>query len=150
MRITNRFRKLHLLEVFSNISRGEFFVLEALHHHHAANPGVQGMYASALAQVMESSPPAVSRTLKALEGRGFIERTVDREDRRNTYVSLTSKGEAARRETKEHMAGYMENVVREMGPEDIRHLLTLLDKLIDIMEEEIQKTRKREDLCSKS
>ena len=34
----------------------------------------------------------MSRTLRGLEEKGYVERSVDKKDRRNTYISLTEKG----------------------------------------------------------
>lgn len=47
---------------------------------------------SELAAKTKTLPPAVSRTLRGLEEKGYVERSVDKKDRRNTYISLTEKG----------------------------------------------------------
>ncbi len=49
---------------------------------------------SSLAEEMEMSPSQASALLSHLEGRGFLERTLDPADRRKVLLRLTEKGRA--------------------------------------------------------
>lgn len=149
-RVNQRLRKVHMTEAFAELPRGEFFALDMLWEHQAKHPAAEGMYASELAQVLRSSPPAVSRGLKALEQKGYIERRVDRADRRNTYIRITPLGNEARARTKRQMLAFTERIFTQMGEADIRRLIDLWNRLADVIEKEINQQDKGEQACSKS
>ncbi len=138
MRNMHRFMRLNLVDSFPGMSRGEYFLLEVLHEHERRNPQAQGIYAGSLAMAVHMSPPGVSRLLKALENRGFVARNVDEENRRNTFIRLTSAGDSAREQSQEKMRRLIDNVLNSMGPENMQTLLTLWARLIDILENEIK------------
>ncbi|MDL2319429.1 MarR family transcriptional regulator [Eubacteriales bacterium OttesenSCG-928-A19] len=133
-----RFKRMQMLEAFSSTPRGEFVAMEILAQHQREHPCAEGLYGGELAARMHVTPPAVSRMLRHLEEKGFIERTVDTQDRRNTYIRLTRVGEAVRERKKEEMAAFMEGVIAEMGEDNMRQLLALWNRLIDHMESEAQ------------
>lgn len=150
MRVTHRFHRMQMTELFSGISRGEFVALEVLRQNRMDNPEQQGMYVSGLAGRMRVSMPAASRMLKALEQKGWIERHVDKEDRRNTFIHLTAAGEGMVVRTKQQLQYFNERVFEKMGLEETRQLLALWERLIGIMEEEgiEQKHNKGDQECS--
>lgn len=132
----NRLRKLSF-STMADMSKGEFFLLTLLQKERLARPERKGMYVSELARRMRVTPPAVSRMLRGLEQRALIERVVDREDRRTTYIVLTGAGEELRHTCALHMQEYSDRVVRRMGEEDLETLLRLWNRLLDIMSEEL-------------
>ncbi|MBO5523769.1 MAG: winged helix DNA-binding protein, partial [Roseburia sp.] len=88
--------------------------------------------------------------MKGLEEKGLIERSVNRADRRNTYVELTEHGKRVMKECKSDLDEVMLAVFAKMGPEDIRRLIGYLDEIYLIAKEEIElrikkKERKQED-----
>lgn len=144
LRITQRFRKMHLIEVFGSTPRGEFFALDMLEKHKHLHPEATGMYVSDLAARMHVSPPAVSRTLKSLEAKGHIVRTVDENDRRNTYIQITQQGAQFRALKREGLQTFTRTVFEEVGEENMETLLMLWDKLIDAMERQIKNMNENE------
>ena len=148
MRAAQRFRRLQCMNLDEHMSRLEFMALEALRQHLDAHPQGEGMYVSALAGVSDVSMPAVSRALRSLEAKGWIERHVDRADRRNTYISLTPIGEAARADARERFLAFMGQVFDEMGEDNIRALLSLQERFIRIAEARGDLLNKGERACS--
>lgn len=136
-RTMNRFRKIGFAAMAGAMTKGEFFLLMLLHKNRLANPEGKGMYVSELAHSMHVAPPAVSRTLRALEQRGLIERTVDRDDRRTTYIVLTEKGEETRSCYARQFQAYSERVFRRMGEEDMETLFRLWNRFADLLAEEL-------------
>lgn len=134
----NRFQKLSL-STMTGLTKGEFFLLSLLHQERLAQPGGKGMYVSALAGRMQVAPSAVSRMLRGLEQRALIERVVDREDRRTTYIVLTQGGEDIRRTCAQRMRAYSDRVLGRMGEADMETLLRLWNQMLDIMTDELQK-----------
>lgn len=141
MHVMNRFRRMHLADAFAGLSKGEFFTLEMLHKHRELHPEAAGMYVTSLANHTHMSMPAMSRLLKTLEQKGYIERTVDKEDRRNTYISMTAKGTKVRAGAVAQMQALTCRVIQKMGEEDMQQLFSLWHKLMDIMEAEIREIK---------
>lgn len=139
IRVMDRFRKFQFCSVMSDLTKGEFFTLFMIHDHIANHPESKGMYVSELAGRMRVTSPAVSRMLRTLERRGLVERTVDRDDRRTTYIVLTPKGETARQEAAHRMEQFTARVVERMGEQDMNTLLSLWSRLSDIMSDELAK-----------
>ena len=102
------------------------------------------MTISELAAMLHSLPSAVSRTLKGLEERGYVERIVNKKDRRNTYVELTEAGEAIVVECERIFGDFGSAVMAQIDEEEIRRLITYLDSIYEIAVQEIE-SRKRKD-----
>jgi len=134
MKAIRRFNRAKLRDAFGGLYPGEFFTLELLRCYHQANPSVKGMYVSELATALGVSAPAASRMLRSLEDRELIERTVDRDNRRNTHIRLTEAGRRAHQAGHTHMRQFTAQIFQEMGEENIRILLPLVNRLGDIME----------------
>jgi DNA-binding MarR family transcriptional regulator len=79
--------------------------------------------------------PAVSQMLSSLEKKGFLTREINKENRRCIVLSLTRKGtkfiEKTQRETEKRLAG----IIKRFGEDETRHLITLLNRFLSIMEE---------------
>ena len=82
---------------------------------------------SELAAKTKTLPPAVSRTLRGLEEKGYVERSVDKKDRRNTYISLTEKGWKKGEEVRDRMQDFGCSVMSQLKEEDIDCLLYTSD-----------------------
>ena len=88
----HRFKKIHMDGIFPEISKGEFWALKIIQKATLQNESGCGVYVSTIAERLKVTPSAISRMLKGLEEKDLIERKVDKNDRRNTYVTLTEKG----------------------------------------------------------
>lgn len=148
LRTSHRFHRVHMSFINAGLHRGEFFVLETLYRHQRQNPDVVGMYASKLASAMGMLPPGVSRLLRALETKGYIERIVDSENRRNTYIRLTDIGETVRNQTHGRLHAHMERVLSSVGTENMEAFLVLWNQMLDAMENELKTTDERGSECS--
>lgn len=121
------------------VTKGEFFMLGVLHDHKTKHPEAKGMYVSELAELLQVTPPAVSRMLRGMEGKDYLERVVDRADRRTTYIVLRPEGERTRREMEAGALTFAGRIIDRMGAEDTAVLLSLWGRLADIISEEQQR-----------
>ncbi len=137
MRTMHRFKRVNLAAATDGLTRGEFFLLEMLGEDRRRHPDTEGMYAGMLAGAARMSAPAVSRFLRAMEGKDFIERSVDPVDRRNTRIRLTDAGARALATEKERIQRLMDRVFTAVGTEDMRTLLVLFTRVLDTLEQEI-------------
>lgn len=137
----HRFKKLHMNELFPNISKGEFWVLKMIQKATLKSESDCGVYVSTIAEHLKVTPSAISRMLKGLEEKELIIRKINKNDRRNTYVTLTEKGEIVTKKVESEMNELTQNVILTMGEEDSKTLIVLFNKLVDVMEAEIKKHR---------
>lgn len=135
----NQFRKLKFGDMFPDITRAEFFTMSMI-----MDKGEEGKITiSELAVKAHVLPPAMSRTLRGLENKGYVERNVNKSDRRNTYVELTEEGKAITLRTRETMCDFGRAVMEQVDEEEIKRLISYLNNIYVIAEKEI-KARKQE------
>ena len=72
-----------------------------------------------------------------MEEKGLIRREVDKNNRRNTYVYLTDKGLESREMAAKAMDDFTGRVMKRMGDENVEMLISLIQKMTSIMEEEL-------------
>ena len=135
-RALHRFGKLNIGQLMEadGLTQGEFFGLSMLREHLKEHP--EGMHVRELAQCARVSAPRVSRMLRDMEERNLIERRIDRNDRRNTYIVLTETGEAARQRTTERLSTFLDRVVDRMGLENVQAMIGLWNQFSAILEDE--------------
>lgn len=134
----HRFRKLDITSMFPELSGSDFRTLMAIECVGKKKEG-KGVRVSELAQEMRVAAPAASRTLKGLEERGMIERSVDTEDRRNTYVFLTQKGQEVLANAEQIMNDFSHAVFERLDEEKMEHLIAYLKEIYEVSEQEIKK-----------
>lgn len=133
-RSMNQFRKLKFSEMFPEMCKTDYFVLCTI-----MDKGENGQITiSELASRAKMLPSAISRTLKGLEERGYVERNINKNDRRNTYVELTAEGERLTEEARQIMADFGKSVMAQVDGEDMKRLISYLDNIYHIAEKEIE------------
>ena len=93
---------------------------------------------------LKAKGPAVSRTLKTLEDKGYIERDVNKADRRNTYVRLTASGEQKQEECEQIMSSFAHAVISKIDRDDMEQLIDCLNELYEASREEIEDRKMRQ------
>ena len=83
-----------------------------------------------LAQRARLRPPALSRHLKNLEAEGCIERVPSPGDGRGALVRVTRRGRSAIERLEHTEDQIMNEQLRDWDPQEMKQLLTLLDRLI--------------------
>lgn len=142
-----RMRRIKLSVLTEHVIYSEYVALSHISRYVEENPGSPGIYVSELADRMETATSAVSRMLKSIEGKGLITRTVDLENRRNTYVCLTPAGRQILADSAMGMEELWKRLLQRMGDEDAHKLIELWNKLASIMEEEVESQPKRQKEC---
>ncbi len=95
----------------------------------------KGYHVSEIHQDLHISKPAVSQALNALEKKGYIIRAIDPDDRRKITVRVTQAGEAQLETARQFYDRALEEIIRQFGMENTETLLSLLDRLMNILEE---------------
>lgn len=133
--------QLNFSVVLSQISQTEFLVMSAINKlerlHNSSNYGI-----SNIADSLHVSSPAISRTITSLENKGYVERKIDKLNRRNTLVRLTENGMTVFENECNQIYCFMNNVVNRMGEEKLNELFLLSNELLENVEKEIKSREK--------
>ena len=97
---------------------------------------------SVLAEWMDVSLPAVSRTVRSLEEKGYVVREADSADRRNVTVRLTERGEKCFYEFDRAVTGFFQRVLARFTEAEKTALFDLNSRFAEGMREEMDKIRK--------
>ena len=81
---------------------------------------------------------AISRTLHCLEEKGYIERSIDKNDRRNICVELTEEGKRVTTEARQIMCDYVKAVVEHLENRELECLIAYMNKIYSVAEKEIE------------
>ncbi len=136
-RAMNQFHKLKFSDMMQNMSKADFIVMNVI-----MNKGKDDkMTISELAAIARMLPSAISRTLKGLEEKGYVERTINKQDRRNTYVELTEEGKKQTCEVRQVMRDFGKTVMAKLDEHEVNELILYLNNIYSIAEKEIE-TRK--------
>lgn len=139
-----RMRRVKLSVLTEQVIYSEYIALSHIKRYVEENPGAPGIRVSELAERMEIATSAASRMLNSIERKGFITRTVNAKDRRNTYVCLTPAGTKILADSAKEMGVLWKRLIKRMGDEDTRKLIELWNKLAIIMEEEMNSSIEHE------
>lgn len=129
--------QINISAVLLQTSQAEFFAMSVINKldriHNSTNCGI-----SNIADSLHVSSPAISRTITALEKRGYVERQIDKLNRRNTVVRLTQSGNEVFNGECDRIYRFLNNVVNRMGEDKLEELFALSNELLENVEKEIK------------
>lgn len=144
--IFNRFHHLKISSILPGVSSVEMGTLKTIEHcrkEKEMDTKVTDakVTVSEVVRYMRVAAPAVSRTLRSLEEKNYVERMVCEGDRRNVYVRVTEEGKEILNECNRILSELLKSVTEKMGEEDMNRLIGYLNKLEQTAELEIEKRR---------
>lgn len=77
---------------------------------------------------MELAPSTITPLIAGLEEKGFIERNIDKEDRRNIYLEISSKGKEHMNHVQKQIKLSLSEYINYMGDTDTKELIRLMSK----------------------
>ena len=137
----NAFMKMHRDLCFTGLRKSEFVMLEIIERENGNRE--QGVLASDIAKRLRITAPAVSKMLRSMEEKGYVERRVDEKDRRNTRVSITPDGKEAEQQVRRQMQEFITGVIERLGEERTKELIHLMNRYTEIMQEENQNRKRK-------
>lgn len=132
--IIARLHKLKFGNMLTGVSEIEFKTMSAISRISKSGD----VKVSDIARYLELSAPAVSRTMKSLEEKEYIERHTDKQDRRNTFVKLTKKGEEQQKAWMKSFEEFSEAIFARLGDEKSNKLLEDLEAFVKASKEEMK------------
>ena len=131
-RAMHQFRKLNVASILPDISQSEFAAMNEI-----MDKGEDGKITiSELACKSKVHSSAISRTLHCLEEKGYIERSIDKNDRRNICVELTEEGKRVTTEARQIMCD--KAVVEHLENRELERLIAYMNKIYSVAEKEIE------------
>lgn len=131
LEIVNSMKRLNMGMIMPcdcHVNPGDFHVLKTIMECKREYPD-KNIRVSDIVKRMPVPASAISRGLKFLEGKGMVERTVDVNDRRNTWVMITPEGEKVYHETADAISDFFGAIFAKMDPGDINKMNGYLKKL---------------------
>ena len=136
LEIMHAFGKLNYGALMPKMNPGDTKLLSIIGRYYDKNPE-GSMRVSDLVRHMPAPPSAISRGLKCLEGKGYVQRVTDPKDRRNTLVYMTEEGRKISEEINRTMKDYFDAVFARMDKLDLASMTVLMQKMLNIAEEEL-------------
>lgn len=133
--LLRRAHRLDFKKIHRRIQSADFILLSTLWDFRES--GVPATV-SLIKEQLHVTPSAVTNLLRMLENKGLIRRRTDAGNRRKTCVFLTEEGERVFLEEQALVRDFSVRVFQEMGAPDAAQAVALLEKLIDIMENELR------------
>ena len=130
-----------LHSVISRLTSAELGLVHAAACYPTCHNGEQITVVQAAAQLGVSAP-AVSRTLKNLENKGYIVRTINPVDRRSVYITVTKDGISALTDCITESVLIVNEALADFTDEELRTMIHLHNKLTTNMTKVITDKKK--------
>ena len=110
-----------------SVLHGEMFILDYLEQKNdTVLPGE-------LSTMMRDSSARTAIALRNLEQKGYIERDIDKTDRRKIRVTITGEGRKLACEGREAIMQKMKMIVDELGENDVREYIRIVGRITEII-----------------
>ena len=73
--------------------------------------------------------------LGSLEKKGYINRDIDKNNRRNLIVTLTPEGRGVLASQYDAFSGRLEKIISRLGADDVKQMITIVNRMIEITNE---------------
>lgn len=95
----------------------------------AATTCASALKVSEISSHLNVAPPTITQQIRSLETHGFVQRRMDKQDRRAVRITLTEKGEHIIKHASDHFLAAMIGLVENLGEEDSNKLAGLLTRV---------------------
>lgn len=110
--------------MINEFARGELFVLNYLMAHSGT------IFPKDLSKVMKVSSARIAALLNQMEKKGWIVRTTDMNDCRQTIIALTDDGKKEVEKARKEIVQAGAQMLEKIGPEDAKELLRIERKIL--------------------
>lgn len=100
---------------------------------------------SQISNKLEMTNAAASKTIGELEDKGYLVKSVNKEDKRQSHIELTEKGKEVLLRIKRQRDDMTKAIFHKFGKENTDQLLELMEKVLDITSEEIEIRSQKEN-----
>jgi len=133
MRTLFRLKKLQrIFPQERTINPGEFMLLKGLAGDSCDTPRVD--FVPALQDELHISKAAISQKISALEDKGYVERSINKDDRRRIKLTLTPAGKQVIEQMQLQGDRFLQQIFDRFGRDKTRQLIDLLNELVDCVD----------------
>jgi DNA-binding MarR family transcriptional regulator len=129
MDIATKLHSKNFFDIFMEYSQPDARILEAL-----MRAGEELLSPSTLSDNLKISRVNVTNALNSLESQGYIERSIDKQDRRKVNVKITQVGKVEIGEVYGRVISYLTNMFKMIGEkltDDFLETVKVIDKQIE-------------------
>jgi DNA-binding MarR family transcriptional regulator len=117
---------------FEGFSATEFFTLKLIME---CEKNSESSTTKSIGEHFDISRPAVSQMLNSLERKGLIERSIDKDDRRQICVIATGRGKELVIAQCKRQAAVLDSIKSKVDENDINELKRIMNKIFDAVKE---------------
>lgn len=107
------------------LNPGEFALVNTVSITDLENKGIK---ISKISRKLQVAQPTITPMLRNLEKKGYIERIMDKSDRRVVLIRVTKAGKQAKEELMLNYQDHLEDLVNRMGKERILQMVSLIQE----------------------
>ena len=130
--LINKFNRFKLSALPMPLPESELITLYTIRDANQYD-GVENTLISGLAEKLHVSVPTISRCLSRLEEKGLVQKSSQTNDRRNTYVCLTPKGNEIYNEAFRTLSSFVEQALSRIDDEELDQFFITFDKIYDAL-----------------
>lgn len=120
MKYLNKARDLGELDLFLGLFQADYRIMQYLKKHENAHP-------SEIADALKESRPNIAANLRILEQKGYIQRDLDQDNRRQVYVNVTQEGLGFLHCCDMQMMYLFAGWFQILGEDETKHLFRILE-----------------------
>lgn len=113
------------------INLSELLLMEGIADNSAADP-CNNVSLAEIGCYLAVSKGAVSQMLGSLEKKGYINRDIDKDNRRNLIVTLTPEGREVLSCQYDQFAGRLARIIERLGENDVKRMIKMVNRMIEI------------------
>lgn len=125
-------REQLLNDVLVGLNPSDYFMLFTIDNYLEKN-NIDSIYVSKIAELLNISVPAVSKSLKKLEEKKAIKRSIDLFSRRNTSVKITKNGKDLLKTNNERITNIVDKILEKVASDDIYKALGIKKEIENIV-----------------
>ena len=114
----------------NSLNMAELILMSGVANNTANPEGNVGM--SDIRSYLQVTKGAVSQMLSSLEKKGFINRDINKSNRRNLIVTLTAEGRQILERQYGEFSDRLEKIISRLGEDDVRQMITIVNRMIEI------------------
>lgn len=119
-------------DILPMMSKSEYILLRKINNYQMQS---HRLTLSQIAQELKLSSPAISRTVKNVEAKQWIVRTIDEEDRRNSFIELTALGSEEIAKANAIIHDLMNESLNKVGEKEVLNFFETGDKIYEAIGE---------------
>lgn len=128
MEIFSQFKRIQMKHSpIEGLTPGEVMLLIRIDK--LAKPEEQGVKVSDISSSMRVAPPSITQLINNLEAGGYVERSMDRSDRRAVRVKLKKKGEEVVEKATEIFSQSINGLIEFLGEEKSKEFIEIMEKV---------------------